>query len=647
MKKITTVCTRDCYDACSLIFTLDESGQIVSVKGDPNHPFTQGFTCPRGAKDHERLSKNRVETPFVRQENNLEQTGWKNALDFAAQKLHEVLEQYGPEAVLYLDYAGNTGVLSESYPQRLWNAIGATRTDHAICSQSGHTGLALHYGTSYGIAPEELSAMKLIVFWGFNAAVSSPHLWALARKARKQHGTKIIVIDPIQSKTAKLSDMWIQPTPGSDVALAYGIMNYLIRHHYVDLNFILEATAGFDQLKEETAQWPLEKVEQLTGVTAKRLERLGEAYHMLKPNTTMIGIGLQKCARGADQVRAVACIPALLGLHRGFFYSNNKTYSIDPDLISGESLTLKQSKIVPQVAVVDLIKQGNFKFIYINGMNPAMTLANANAFREGLVRKDVFAVVHETHWTRTTDYADVILPAPTYLEKDDLVIAWTHNLARYSPAIIQPITDSRRETAVMQELARRLNLKEEWLYADPWKAIEPTFENAFEDGDIESLKSGATLKLNKKPKNFYPTPSGKIELYSSQAEKMGWNPLPQQIPLHKNKEHFIFITSATSKYTHTQFQEVYGKIPAIVLIHSEDAQQHGIEDGDRVLLSNERGNVQAKAELSDAVAKGVVWSPRQFEGLEGAPQNCLMSSKPQEIGSGPRFNSTIVTISKI
>ena len=646
MKEVPTVCARDCYDTCALIVRLGESGQIQGIRGDSKNPMTQGFTCPRGAKDHERLYENRVRAPSLRRGDRFEETGWETALDIVSEKLREGLDRHGPESVLYLDHAGNTGLLTGAFPTRLWNARGATQTDQGICSASGHAALGLHYGDSYGMAPIDLPSMNLVVFWGFNAAVSSPHIWSLARKARKERGAQIVVIDPRESRSARDADLWIQPWPGSDVALAYGLINHLSQSGYFDLDFLQAYTRGLEQLTAEAREWTPDRVERVAGVAWSRVEELGEAYGSRKPSATMIGIGLQKNDQGADQVRAVSFIPALLGLHRGFFYGNAHAFSIDQDLISGRSLTKKATRTVSLVGLADLVSRGEFKVIYVNCMNPALTLPNQHAFRGGLSRDDVFVVVHDTHWTKTAQYADVILPAPTYLEKEDLVIPWSHHYVRYSNPVVRPVTDSRSEIWVMREIGRRLLLTEGWLFEDPWVALEAALEGAFEEGNLDSLRSGAVLELKRKPLNSYPTPSGKIEFSSSEAAAMGLNPLPVQAG-RASKDGFVMLTSATPKYTSTQFQEIYGVIPALVMVNARDAERLSIEDGDVVALSNERGEVQMKAIVSDAVREGIVWSPRQSEGLAGQPQNCLLSSEPQELGGGSRFNSTTVTISRL
>jgi anaerobic selenocysteine-containing dehydrogenase len=394
----------------------------------------------------------------------------------------------------------------------------------------------------------------------------------------------------------------------------------------------------------KASKWTPDRIEQITGVSWRHVERLGNAYGSLKPSTAMIGIGLQKCDHGADQVRAISLIPAILGLHRGFFYSIGSSFSINKSLISGRALTDNTPKIVEQVALADLVKSGSFKFIYINCMNPAITLPNQHAFREGLSQKDVFVVVHETHWTKTAQYADVVLPAPTYLEKEDLVIPWGHNYVQYSNKAVHPVTDSRSELWVMREIAKRLDLKEEWLYENAWDALEAALENAFEEGSCRTLKSGERLTLKTKPKNNYTTPTGKIEFYSSTASETGLDPMPVQSPLCIKQGNFILLTSATPQFTNSQFQEVYGAIPAVITMNPKDAEQLGIKESHLVTIKNERGRVRMKVTISDTVPEGILWSPRQSEGLEGEPQNCLMSSNPQEIGSGPRFNSTTVTV---
>lgn len=646
LNTFTTVCARDCYDTCSLSVTLDDSGKIVALKGDPDHPITQGFLCPRGAKDHERLVTNRVEVPYIRQNAELKPVDWDTALDCVTRTLRKTLDTSGPESVLYLDYAGNMGLLSTSFPQRFWNVLGATQTDHALCSKSGHTGIALHYGETYGLQIEDIPSQHLLVFWGFNATISAPHIWRLARQARQQNKAKIVVIDPVRTATAEQADVWIRPRPGTDVALAYSVMHVLIQNGAVDDTFLCNWTVGFDALRQKAEQWTPERLEQVTGVTWQSITQLADLYYTRKPSGTLIGIGLQKCDYGADQARAVSLIPALVSLHRGFFYSNSAASLFDDTVLCGKTFAPQNIQIVEQIAVADALQRGQFRFVYVNCMNPALTLPNQHALREGLSRDDVYVVVHDTHWTRTTDFADVVLPAPTYLEKEDIVIPWAHQYVRYASRVVRPITDSRDEVRVMQALATRLGLEHTPVFEDPWNAIEQAFKDVLDDGDWKDLMTGKLLKFVTKPVARYSTPSGKIELAASQAVALGVDSLPTQVECPAKEHEFVLLAGSASRYTSTQFQEVYGPIPAIVTMHPHDAKQLEIADGETVWLTNDLGRMRVTAILSDQVPKGVLWVPRQSEDTEKNPQNGLVCSIPQRLGKGPCFNSTRVRIIK-
>lgn len=557
-------------------------------------------------------------------------------------KLRQVLDTCGPEAVLHLNYAGNTGTLTCDFPTRLWSALGATRTDNALCSKSGHEALALHYGTSYGLLPEELLSRKLIVFWGFNAALSAAHLFRLALEARKK-GAHVAAVDPRESETAGKAATWIAPRPGSDVALAYGIARFLIEHECADSDFIRAHTRGFEAFREEVMKWTPALVEDATGLAWSAIERLAGLYAELKPCATMIGIGFQKSLQGAESTRAVSLIPALLGLHRGFFYSNDKRYSVDISFLSGASLTRRKPRIVSQVALGALLAEGAFRFIFTSGMNPAVSVPDQNAFRRGLSRDDLFLAVHDTHWTETCTFADVVLPAPTCLEKEDLIIPWSHNYVRLSPKITEPAGESRDEIWLMQEMARCLELSEEWLYASPMECLKHALRESFGDGTWDDLKRGKTLRLRCRPLDEYPTPSGKIEFYSQKAEKSGLPPLPAQRHLVRAEGEFVLLSSALSEYTHSQFQEVFGKIPSKVKIHPGDAARFGIRTGDEVQLENNLGRVRLTAEVSDGQQEGTLWAPKLCLDNAGAPLNSLIPGECQQIGKGSTINSTLVS----
>jgi anaerobic selenocysteine-containing dehydrogenase len=641
---VKTVCHRDCPDTC-FVDAIIEDGKIISTRGSKENPITQGFLCPRGIGDPKRVySTERVLHPFLKDGNEFRRVPWPEALDLVAGRLTSVLENSGSESVLYYDYPGNQGFLSWQYPERLWRSLGATVTDGALCSTSGHTGIGLHYGLTYGLGFEDVLDCGTIVFWGNNARVSSPHLWTYSIRARKEKGTLLVSIDPRMSETSESSDLWINPRPGSDVALFYGISRYLIENDKVAEGFIEEWTTGYDQLREEVKSWTPERVEKTTTLSWEKVEELCEVLAENSPVGFMIGLGLNKSNHGAEATRAVSLLPALLGQHRGFHYSDANGRTTDWNYINGCRLSRKKSKVVEQVSLGQRLKCGEFGFVFVSGSNPACTLPDQSAVRLGLSRDDVFVVVHETHWTETARLADVVLPAATYLEKTDLNFSDHHLYTRLSGKAVEPLGESRHEIWVMHQIAKRLNSPESWLFEDPWHALGAAMADTFENGCLDDLLKGSVLRLHQEPRQEYQTPSGKIEFYASGAPDKCAAPLPSQLPIDVDEGWFILLNSALPKWTHSQFRDVYGQIPEIVWINPTDAGHLGIEDGDGVALFNELGALTVKAVVTERVSPRVLWSPRPLTGKNGIPFNGLASSNPQSVGSGPRFNSIHVKI---
>jgi anaerobic selenocysteine-containing dehydrogenase len=649
MEKIKTVCSRDCPDTCFIDVTV-EKGKILKTRGCTDNPVTQGFICPRGNGDSKRVySQKRVLYPFVKTDeqgrDNFFKVTWNYALSKVSEMISKTMVEYGNEALLLYDYPGNQGFLSWQFPRRLWMALGATTTDYSLCSSSGHAGIGLHYGLTYGIQPENLLESKIIIFWGNNAKVSSPHQWALANKARKKNAAIIISIDPRKSETSQASDIWIQPRQGSDVALSYGLARYLIQNNGVDKKFLDEWTTGYQEYSEEALSWTPDRVEKITRVSMDLIKKVGDLFiQSAGPAAFMIGLGLQKSLQGAQAARAVSLLPALMGYHRGFHYSDANGRNIDWDYINGASQTSKKGKVVNQVSIGERLARGEFKFIFVLGSNPAITLPDQSAVRQGLNRKDVFVVVQDTHWSETASLADVVLPAPTYLEKTDIVFSDHHLYSRLSQKAIEPLKESKHEIWVMQELAKKIKKTEDWLFKDPWQALDTAFKATYKNGQLKDILEGEVLEIGLEPLNRYQTPSEKIEFSASTAPDIGVSRLPFQEKLESDEHGFILLNSAIPKYTHSQFTDVYGPIPEIVWINPEDAKKLGIQDGNIVEIFNDFGNVVLKARVTDKISIGTFWAPRPLTGLNGEPLNCLAPGIAQKIGGGPIFNSIKVRI---
>ncbi len=639
---IPTVCTRDCYDTCGLTAEVDADGRLAKVEGDKNHPITAGLTCPRASGDHLRVYRNRVQRPVLDPSGSREETSWDRALDLFAARLERVLSDHGPESILLLDYAGNCGLLAGGFYKRLWNELGAACTDHALCNRSGKIGIGLHYGRIYGVQPEDLVARKLIVFWGFNAAASAPHIWIKALEGRRQNKAAIVVVDPLKTRMAQAADLWVRPAPGSDVALALAVMRLLVEDGQVDSGFVSGRTTGFEELEKRLFEYSLDDACRACGLEREVVVALAGMYGRLRPSATMIGIGMQKNDYGADQVRAVSLIPALLGLERGFFYGNSDGWKLDLNGLANQG---PSGKTVSQVDLGRILLQDRFKLVFISGTNPVVTLPRGGQIQQALSAKGIFTVVHDTHWSQTARCADLVLPALTYLEKEDLVIPWTHPYVRINPRVIRPVTEGRTEVELMGGLAARLGRTGAWVSQDPWQVLAQLVGPALEDGTWEDLQDGKLLRLRCRESGSYQTPSGRLEFAPAGAKKLGWEPVPlPRVTGAEGEGRFRWLTSATARYTHSQFQEVYGPIDDRVTINPLDAAALKINQDDLVILSNRQGRFVARAGISDKVPPGILWSARPAVDREGNFQNQLVPATPQALGGGSRFNSTWVDL---
>lgn len=648
---VKTVCARDCYDTCAMRAHVSDDGRITDIRGEKDDPVTQGFVCARGRKDPERVYTNRVAVPQIRSDSkpgrHFQPTDWNTALDQVADRLEKVLDQHGPEKVLYVSYAGNVGLLVEKFPQRLWNALGATQTDGAICSTSGKQAIQLHFGACFGLQPQWIADEKAIVFWGCNPIVSMPHVWKLAQKAAKANNAPIAVIDPRRSESARQADLWIRPKPGCDVVLAKAIAHQLISNEQYDADFVERWTTNFDEFKKDVARWPLEKAAEATGLLPETIAALSKWYQKDHPCATVIGIGFQKSLTGGEAVRSIALLSPLSGRHRGFFYANSGGFSINSSYLKGTTFDVPIHKVVSQVTLGRQLARGDFKFVYVAGTNPALCYPDQGAMRKGLSRSDTFVVTHDPHWNETADYADIVLPAQTFLEKEDVIAPWSHWRIQKSTAAIAPVGQSRHEIEVMTSLAKRLDRTEPWLFEKPWDAVAMALNHALDpETKLSDLLAGKPGRLAYPPLEHYPTPTGKLSFTAAETSNRRITTLPEEILLKRVQNHFLLLGSSHPHYTHSQFQDVYGPIPATVAIHPEDAAPLDITDGATVFLTNELGRLTVTAKITEAQLRGTLWVPKQFPGTDGKPHNLVCAGVVQKLGGGATFNTTWVQLSK-
>ncbi|MEB3755728.1 MAG: molybdopterin-dependent oxidoreductase [Desulfurococcales archaeon] len=548
----TLGCPRDCYDTC--ILRVDDN-RLVNME----EFLTAGSTCGRAIMDYKHAnSQYRIRYPLLaidKKEELYKRVSLTKALKILVERLSETLKTHGPEKVLVLDYAGNRGMFTRLIPLRFWRLLGATFTDYNICDYSGINALRLHYGLGYGLLPEALLETRMIVYWGVNAAISNLHGFKLALKARSQRNAILATIDVRRSETMKLSDLKLKIAPGTDGLLALGVANYIIENELYDKDFIKRYTVGFEEFKKYVKNYPVDLVSRHTGLKPSLIEDFAHMYAINKPNIIFIGYGLQRRYGGGEIIRAISLLPALVGRHRGFYYSNTEGLKIPFNKITPvPASTIKQS------AIGKLLEKGRYKFVFIFLTNPVATYPDSRKIRKGLLREDVFVAVHETHWSDTASVADLVIPAPTYLEKEDLVYSYWHNYLIYN----RPVYDKPKESITEIELAARLakifEINDNFL-EDPWSELKKLMGST-----LSLVINNGYAKLPYHRLDEYQTPSGKIEFYSSVAEKKKFPPLPVPPLASERKEGFFLVVSgAHPLYIHTQFEDVYGKIPPIFI----------------------------------------------------------------------------------
>ena len=709
-----TVCSHDCPDSCGVLVTVNAEGRAIKVAGDPAHPVTQGFLCGKVAKYLDRVyAPERILHPLRRktgvakgplqrgrEHEAFERISWDEALDSIAARLNETAARYGPESILPYSYAGTIGALGfGSMDRRFFHRMGASQLDRTICSEAGGVAWKLVYGKKLGTPTEDFRLAKLVLAWGANIHGNNVHLWPFIEQARR-NGARLIVIDPYRTRTAALADWHIAIRPGTDGALALGMMQVILNEGLEDRAYIDERTHGFAQLAERVREYTPERVSAWTGMTAAEIEQLAREYATTRPAALRMNYGVQRSQNGGTAVRAIAMLPALTGAwkHRGGggVLSTSGAFEFDehalrrPDLALASPLgrlarTLNMSALGQ--ALTELGQDADaedgppVKALFVYNSNPGAVAPNHNAVRRGMERTDLFTVVHEQFFTDTTDYADYILPATTFLEHTDIQGAYGHYFVQLSKQAIDPPGEARSNVWLFGELARRMGFEEDCFRDTPEQmirqalAIGPdghstnagmehiTFADLDQQGHIP-------LSFHREPETHpfqpytsgpVPTPSGKIEFYSETLAAQGLDPLPGFIPPAESRwgeaaKRFPleFLSRKADNYMNTTFANLDGhrkmeaRTSQRLEMHPKDAEALGIADGEAVRIWNDRGSLTLKAMMNGSLPVGVVAGKLDWAKLsaDGANVNALTSERLTDIGAGATFYSTLVEVEK-
>ncbi len=576
---VHTVCSHDCPDSCAVLVTVNEEGRAIKVAGDPGQPVTNGFLCGKVAKYLERVySPQRILYPLRRKPGaakgplqrgleleSFERITWDEALDAIAARLAEISDRYGPESILPYSYAGNMGLLGYgSMDRRFFHRLGGSQLDRTICAEAGGVAWNLVYGKKLGTPTEDFKLAKLIIAWGANIHGNNIHLWPMVEQARR-NGARLIVIDPYKTRTAALADWHIAIRPGTDVALALGMMHVILREGLEDRAYIAAMTHGFEHLAERVREYTPERVAALTGMTADGVEQLARAYATTRPAAIRMNYGVQRSENGGAAIRAISMLPALTGAwkHRGGGgqLSTSGAFSWDkkalerPDLAFASPIKrLARSVNMSALgqALTELGQNGHsdggpaVQALFVYNSNPGAVAPNHNAVVRGLMRPDLFTVVHEQFFTDTTDYADYVLPATTFLEHTDMQGAYGHYFVQLSRQAIAPLGEARSNVWLFGHLAQRRGFSEVCFRDTPEQMMHQALAigtgghstNAnMEHITFEELeqKGHIPLAFHREPDDHpfqpytsgvLPTPSGKVEFASEVLAAQGLDPVP-------------------------------------------------------------------------------------------------------------------------
>jgi anaerobic selenocysteine-containing dehydrogenase len=677
-------CPHDCPDTCAMLVTV-ESGRATRVAGDPEHPVTQGFLCAKVNRYVERTyHRDRLLYPMRRVgpkgTGRFERISWDDALTEIAERLNAIRQSPdGAQGILPYSYAGTMGMVQgESMDRRLFHSIGASKLDRTICSTAGGMGMKMTVGANIGADIEGIPESDLILLWGTNTLTANPHLWPFVTRAR-ENGATVIAIDPIRTRTAAQCDEWIAIRPGTDAALALGMMNVVLARGLQDDDYITRHTIGFDRLRERVSEYSPEVVSGITGIPAETIVSLGERYGRSKAAFIRVNYGLQRHRGGGMAVRTIACLPALVGHWRrpggGVQLSSSANFAFDKAKLGRPDLS-------PPVRTINMIQLGDaltkadagvggppVRALVVYNSNPAAVAPDRNLVLEGLRRDDLFTVVLEHFQTDTADHADILLPATTQLEHWDVHFSYGHHYLTLNQPSIDPLGEALPNSEIFRRIAKRMGLTDPLFDDDDLTLIRQSLAwqaEKIRGITLEKLVEKGWMRLNL-PKPYlpfaeggFPTPSGKCELYSEQMAKMGLDPLPAFTAPYEFPEHvpelaarypLTLISSPAHQFLNSTFVNIdslrRGAREPECLLHPADAERRGIPVGARVVVYNDRGAFTAVARVEESIRPGVVWAPSIWWGKfaqDGANANQTTSQRVTDMGGGPVFYDNLVEV---
>ena len=725
MKKVVhAACPHDCPDACGVLITVQD-GRATKIQGDPAHPVTRGFLCAKVAKYLDRVySPDRVLYPMRRiapkglvgertvappgqplrlrsgQARGPVPTGaaddsvwrrisWDEALDEIAAKFRTISSDFGSEAILPYSYGGTLGMLNgASMDRRFFHRLGASQLARNICSAAGEAGLKSVIGVKLGTEPEQFAHSRYIIAWASNIHGNNVHLWPFIEEARRQ-GAKLVVIDPYRTRTAACADWYLPINPGTDTALALGMMHVIIKENLYDADYVARHTLGFDDLREKVAAYPPERVAQWTGISAPDVVRLAREYATVRPAVIRLNYGVQRSEGGGMATRSIAMLPCITGSWKevggGLQLSTSGAYGLNRDGLERPDLMVEA--LGRSARTVNMVELGNalntltdppIQALFVYNSNPAAVCPNHNDVIRGLLRPDLFTVVHEQFFTDTTDYADIVLPATTFFEHKELQTAYGHHYLQNSDQAIEPLGECRSNVETFRDLAKRIGFEDECFSESVDEMIEVALasKNPWLTGiDRGRLEREGHVRLNfganseseaPNAEPFLPfasgnfqTPSGKAELYSESVKSLGLDPVAEFTPPAESRHGSRakdFPLEMLARKADNFLNSTFSNLPSIekmeelglLEISSVDANARQIADGDKVRVFNKRGEIVLSARVDGKVQPGVVSASLYWAKLsrDNRNINVLTSEKLTDLGNSATFYSVLVEVER-
>ncbi len=603
-QQVRTVCAHDCPDACSVLVTL-EQGRVVRTEGDPDHPFTQGFLCGKVNRYAERVhSPERLLTPFRRigakGEGRFEPITWTAALDEIAARWQDITTQYGGEAIAGYAYSAHQGLVNRNLTQALFHALGATRVNAAaVCDTCNGEAWDAVVGTGMGTDPERVSDSDLIISWGANLDSTNVHLLPLINKARER-GARLIVIDVWRTRTARHADWFIPIRVGTDTALALGIAHVLQREGLTDQAYIERLVEGYDDwARDVLPRYAPDVVSDITGIAASDVEALAVAYGRAVAPFIRMGQGLSRHAGGGTAVRAIACLPGLVGAWQypggGALLGTAGAYNFNFAAVRRPDLMPKPTRTLNMVRFGQALQTWQappLKALFIQSNNPAVTCPEQNLVRRGLMREDLFTVVHDTFLSDTARYADLVLPACTSFETEDLYRGYGTYHVQYGARVLPPQGESRSNEEVVRALAERLGLQDPVFRRSVREHMEALLDvdrGPLGNLSLKTLLDGRPHRLDVPAMGHafdqqFPTPSGKLQIACPALEPV----LPDYIPDDVKPDAAYALRLVTSPGHHLHHSNFDGVASLRrseggpwVYLHPDDAEARGIVHGQK------------------------------------------------------------------